>query len=60
VLVAVGSPGFATVEWGVIAVDQALHLSIWSIWPCAGGAHCLTPAPADHADMSPWSLSRWM
>ncbi len=22
-----GSPGFATVEWGVIAVDQALHLS---------------------------------
>ena len=27
-LVAVGSPSFATVEWGVIAVDQALHLSI--------------------------------
>jgi hypothetical protein len=25
---AVGSPGFATVEWGVIAVDQALHLFI--------------------------------
>jgi Protein of unknown function (DUF3307) len=25
---AVGSPGFATVEWGVIAADQALHLSI--------------------------------
>jgi hypothetical protein len=24
----VGSPGFATLEWGVIAVDQALHLSI--------------------------------
>jgi hypothetical protein len=23
-----GSPGFATVEWGVIAVDQALHLFI--------------------------------
>jgi Protein of unknown function (DUF3307) len=23
-----GSPGFASVEWGVIAVDQALHLSI--------------------------------
>jgi Protein of unknown function (DUF3307) len=23
-----GSPGFATVEWGVIAVDQALHLVI--------------------------------
>jgi hypothetical protein len=23
-----GSPGFATVEWGVVAVDQALHLSI--------------------------------
>jgi Protein of unknown function (DUF3307) len=25
---ATGSPGFATVQWGVIAVDQALHLSI--------------------------------
>jgi hypothetical protein len=25
---AVGSHGFATLEWGVIAVDQALHLSI--------------------------------
>jgi Protein of unknown function (DUF3307) len=25
---AAGSPGFATVEWGVIAVDQALHLFI--------------------------------
>jgi len=25
---AVGSPGLATLEWGVIAVDQALHLSI--------------------------------
>jgi len=23
-----GSPGFATIDWGVIAVDQALHLSI--------------------------------
>jgi Protein of unknown function (DUF3307) len=23
-----GSPGFATVEWGVVAADQALHLSI--------------------------------
>jgi hypothetical protein len=23
-----GRPGFATVEWGVIAVDQALHLFI--------------------------------
>ena len=23
-----GSPAFATIEWGVIAVDQALHLSI--------------------------------
>ena len=23
-----GSPGFATLEWGVIAADQALHLSI--------------------------------
>jgi Protein of unknown function (DUF3307) len=23
-----GSPGFATLEWGVIAVDQALHLFI--------------------------------
>jgi hypothetical protein len=22
------SPGFATVEWGVIAADQALHLTI--------------------------------
>jgi hypothetical protein len=22
------SPGFATVEWGVVAADQALHLSI--------------------------------
>ena len=26
-----GSPGFATIEWGVIAVDQALHLSILAI-----------------------------
>jgi hypothetical protein len=25
---ATGSPGFATIEWGVIAVDQALHLFI--------------------------------
>jgi hypothetical protein len=25
---AAGSPGFATIEWGVIAVDQALHLFI--------------------------------
>ena len=25
---AVGSQGLATLEWGVIAVDQALHLSI--------------------------------
>jgi Protein of unknown function (DUF3307) len=25
---AAGSPGFATVEWGVNAVDQALHLFI--------------------------------
>jgi hypothetical protein len=24
----VGSPGFATLEWGLIAVDQALQLSI--------------------------------
>jgi hypothetical protein len=24
----VGSPGFATLEWGLIAVDQALHLAI--------------------------------
>ena len=24
----VGSPGFATLEWGLIAVDQALHRSI--------------------------------
>lgn len=28
VMRAAGSPGFATVEWGVIAVDQALHLFI--------------------------------
>jgi Protein of unknown function (DUF3307) len=28
---AVGSPGFATVEWGVIAADQALHLSILAL-----------------------------
>jgi hypothetical protein len=28
VLRAAGSPGFATLEWGVIAVDQALHLFI--------------------------------
>jgi hypothetical protein len=28
---AAGSPGFATVEWGVIAVDQALHLSILAV-----------------------------
>ena len=27
-LVVVGSPGFAAVEWAVVAVDQALHLSI--------------------------------
>ena len=27
-LLVAGSPGFATVEWGVIAVDQALHLFI--------------------------------
>lgn len=26
-----GSPGFATVEWGVIAVDQALHLTILAL-----------------------------
>jgi len=25
---AAGSPGLATVEWGVIAADQALHLTI--------------------------------
>jgi hypothetical protein len=25
---ATGSPGFATVQWGVIAADQALHLFI--------------------------------
>jgi hypothetical protein len=23
-----GSPGFATVEWGVVAVDRALHLLV--------------------------------
>jgi hypothetical protein len=28
---AAGSPGFAAVEWGVIAVDQALHLFILAI-----------------------------
>jgi hypothetical protein len=28
---ATGSPGFATVEWGVIAVDQALHLTILAL-----------------------------
>ena len=27
-LTASGSPGFATIEWGVIAVDQALRLAI--------------------------------
>jgi hypothetical protein len=27
-LAATASPGFATIEWGVIAVDQALHLVI--------------------------------
>lgn len=26
-----GSPGFATIEWGVIAVDQALHLTILAL-----------------------------
>jgi hypothetical protein len=31
VLRAVGSPGFAPVEWGLIAVDQALHLSILAV-----------------------------
>jgi hypothetical protein len=28
---ATGSPGFAAVEWGVIAVDQALHLTILAL-----------------------------
>ena len=28
---ATGSPGFATVEWGVIAVDQVLHLCILAL-----------------------------
>jgi hypothetical protein len=28
---ATGSPGFATVEWGVIAVDQALHVTILAL-----------------------------
>jgi hypothetical protein len=28
---ATASPGFATVEWGVIAVDQALHLCILAL-----------------------------
>jgi hypothetical protein len=30
-LAATASPGFATVEWGVIAVDQALHLTILAL-----------------------------
>lgn len=30
-LTASASPGFATVEWGVIAVDQALHLTILAL-----------------------------
>jgi hypothetical protein len=29
---AVGSPGFATLEWGVIAVDQALTCRSWPCW----------------------------
>jgi Protein of unknown function (DUF3307) len=28
---ATASPGFATVEWGVIAVDQAVHLCILAL-----------------------------
>ncbi len=28
---ATGSPGLATVEWGVIAVDQAVHLCILAL-----------------------------
>jgi hypothetical protein len=30
-LTATASPGFATLEWGVIAVDQALHLTILAL-----------------------------
>ena len=30
-LTASASPGFATLEWGVIAVDQALHLTILAL-----------------------------
>jgi hypothetical protein len=30
-LAASASPGFATLEWGVIAVDQALHLTILAL-----------------------------
>jgi hypothetical protein len=30
-LTVTASPGFATVEWGVIAVDQALHLAILAL-----------------------------
>jgi Protein of unknown function (DUF3307) len=30
-LIASASPGFATLEWGVIAVDQALHLTILAL-----------------------------
>jgi hypothetical protein len=28
---ATGSPGFARVEWGVLAVDQSLHLCVLAL-----------------------------
>ena len=30
-MTATASPGFATLDWGVIAVDQALHLTILAL-----------------------------
>jgi hypothetical protein len=41
VLGATGSKGFSTVSWGVIAADQALHLSILAI-----SVYWLAPSPA--------------
>jgi hypothetical protein len=41
---AAGSPGFATLEWGVIAVDQALHLSILSMLAALLGLSHPVPA----------------
>ena len=34
---ATGSPGFAGQTWGVIAVDQALHIAILAILSTLGG-----------------------